>query len=54
MIAASKGYELEIDRLIIKGANIFAETDQGVTPLIFAISNNHTAARKKTYDYGST
>ena len=53
MIAASKGYELEIDRLIHKGADIFAETDQGVTPLIFAVSNNHTTVAKRLIEYGS-
>ena len=35
MIAAAKGYTYEINRLISLGADIFAETDQGVTALIF-------------------
>ena len=53
MIAASKGYTYEINRLIMKGADLFAETEQGVTPLIFAISNNQTKAAKMLIDYGS-
>jgi len=53
MIAASKGYINEINRLILKGADIFAETDQAVTPLIFAISNNNTEAAKLLIDFGS-
>ena len=35
MIAASKGYASEIDRLIEKGADINAETNEGATPLDF-------------------
>ena len=53
MIAASKGYTLEIDRLIKKGANIYSETDEGVTPLVFAVSNNHTKTVEMLIDYGS-
>ncbi len=53
MIAASKGYTGEINRLIIKGADVLAETQQGVTPLIFAVSNNRTEAAKLLLDYGS-
>ena len=53
MIAASKGYTYEINRLIMKGADLFAETEQGVTSLIFAISNNQTKAAKMLIDYGS-
>jgi ankyrin repeat protein len=53
MIAASKGYTFEINRLIMKGADLFAETEQGVTPLIFAVSNNQTKAAKMLIDYGS-
>jgi ankyrin repeat protein len=40
MIAASKGYRSEIIRLIGKGADINAETSEGATPLVFAVSNN--------------
>ena len=53
MIAASKGYVDETNRLIKKGADIFYETDQGVTPLIFAISNNNTEVAKILIDNGS-
>lgn len=53
MIAASKGYAYEINRLIMKGADIFSETGEGVTPLIFAIANNHTKVAKMLIDYGS-
>lgn len=53
MIAASNGYALEINRLILKGADLFAETDEGVTPLIFAISNNQTKVAIMLIDYGS-
>jgi ankyrin repeat protein len=53
MIAASKGYTLEINRLISQGADIFSETDQGATPLIFAVSSNQTQIAKMLIDYGS-
>lgn len=41
MIAASKGLSSEIDRLIELGANINAYTNEGVTPLVLAVYNNH-------------
>lgn len=44
MIAASKGYTSEIIRLIRKGADINAETIEGATPLIFAVTNNRILA----------
>jgi ankyrin repeat protein len=44
MIAASKGYEAEVERLILNGAQVDAETEEGATPLIFAVSNNHLEA----------
>ena len=53
MIAASKGYTLEIMRLISNGADIFSETDQGATPLVFAVSNNYKEAVNMLIDYGS-
>jgi ankyrin repeat protein len=53
MIAASKGYAKETTRLILEGADLFVETDEGVTPLIFAISGNHTDAAKVLIEYGS-
>jgi ankyrin repeat protein len=53
MIAASKGYLGEINRLMLKGADILAETDQGVTALIFAVANNMTDATKILLDFGA-
>ncbi|MBK9391474.1 MAG: ankyrin repeat domain-containing protein [Bacteroidetes bacterium] len=46
MIASSKGLISEIERLIKKGANINSYTEEGVTPLIFAVSNNKPEAVK--------
>ena len=46
MIAASKGYDSEIERLLSKGADIDAETSEGATPLIFAVANNHVSSVK--------
>ena len=46
MIAASKGLSTEIDRLIELGANINSYTDEGATPLVFAVANNHLEAVK--------
>jgi len=40
MIAASKGYSTEIKRLIDLGADINAETIEGATPVVFAVTNN--------------
>ncbi|HEX2969004.1 MAG TPA: ankyrin repeat domain-containing protein [Bacteroidales bacterium] len=40
MVAAGKGYSGEVQRLINKGADINSESNQGVTPLIFAVANN--------------
>jgi ankyrin repeat protein len=53
MIAASKGYEQEIYRLIMNGADIFSETYQGATPLIFAVSSNQTKVAEILINYGS-
>ncbi len=44
MIASSRGYVSEIDRLIKAGADVNAETNEGATPLIFAVSNNRLSA----------
>lgn len=46
MIAASKGYDSEIERLLAKGADIDIETSEGATPLIFAVSNNQANSVK--------
>ena len=41
MIAASRGYSEEVDRLIKLGANIEGKTNEDVTPLMFAVANNN-------------
>ncbi len=46
MIASSLDYASEIDRLIMNGADVDAETPEGVTPLIFAVANNRIEAVK--------
>lgn len=46
MIAASRGNDREIERLILKGADIDAETYEGATALIFSVANNRLAAVK--------
>jgi ankyrin repeat protein len=51
MIAASKGYASEIDRLIGKGAEVDCLTSEGTTPLIFAVSGNKTDAVKSLLKY---
>jgi len=51
MIAASEGYASEIERLIGKGADINEETDEGATPLIFAVTSNRLAAVKTLLNY---
>jgi len=40
MIAASNGYGREIERLVKEGADVNAETNEGVTPLVFAVAAN--------------
>jgi ankyrin repeat protein len=44
MIASSKGYASEINRLIARGADVNAQTSDGATPLIYAVSNNKSEA----------
>lgn len=53
MIAASRGYSVEVRRLVMKGADITAETDQGATALIFAVANDRTEVAKMLIDYGA-
>jgi ankyrin repeat protein len=53
MIAASKGYSLEVERLIQKGADINGETDEGVTPLIFAVAANRIKVVSLLIKYGA-
>jgi ankyrin repeat protein len=51
MIAASKGYDTEISRLIGKGAHLNAETDEGANCLIMAVANNRLSAVKTLLKY---
>jgi ankyrin repeat protein len=51
MIAAAKGYTGEIKRLIDKGAEVNAETSEGATALIFAVSNNQLFAVQTLLEY---
>jgi ankyrin repeat protein len=51
MIAASKGYASEIDRLIGMGAEIEAESKEGVSPLIYAVINNQLSAVQTLLKY---
>jgi ankyrin repeat protein len=53
MIAASKGNSAEIERLISKGADVNAENNEGVTPLIFAVSASQEKAVKLLIRYGA-
>ncbi len=41
LIAAHKGYENEVLRLLNKGANINAKSYEGVSPLMYAVSGGH-------------
>ena len=51
MIASSKGYISEIERLIGLGADVNTESIVGVTPLIFAIINNQLEAVRTLLKY---
>jgi ankyrin repeat protein len=53
MIAASRGYTEEVKRLIMTGADVFAETEQGATALILAVSNDQTEVAKLLIDLGA-
>ena len=44
MIASSKGFDKEIERLISKGADVDGETYEGATPLIFAVAFDHLSS----------
>lgn len=44
MIAASRGYAAEIERLLNKGADVDFRTTDGVTPLIFAVTSGKPEA----------
>jgi ankyrin repeat protein len=53
MIASSKGYLAEIPRLIKRGADIDGESDNGVTPILFAVYNNQPLAVNILIKYGA-
>ncbi len=40
MLAASEGFYTEVERMILMGAEVDYDTEEGATPLIFAVSNN--------------
>ncbi len=44
MIAASEGYYTEVERMILLGADVNNDTEEGATPLILAVSNNKPEA----------
>ncbi len=46
MVAASKGYDSEVERFLKMGADIDGESDEGATPLVFAVANNHLSTVK--------
>jgi ankyrin repeat protein len=54
MIASSRGYTSEIDRLIGKGAEINSESEDGVTPLIYAVIDNNLDAVNALLKYNPT
>lgn len=41
LIAAYRGYDSEVLRLLNKGANINTQTDEGITPLMYAVSGGY-------------
>ncbi|MCJ7448738.1 MAG: ankyrin repeat domain-containing protein [Bacteroidales bacterium] len=52
-IAATRGYSMEIERMILMGADVDAETSEGVTPLMFAVANNQLNAVNTFINYGA-
>lgn len=53
ILAAEKGYAGEVERLIKRGAETDAVTDEGATPLIFAVANKRSEAAKVLLYYGA-
>ncbi len=51
MVAAQRGYEKEIERLIYMGADVNSESSEGATPLIFAVANDRLNAVKVLLNY---
>jgi ankyrin repeat protein len=46
LVAASKGYDLEIERLVGEGADINTTSGEGVTPLVYAVAFGHLSTVK--------
>lgn len=44
IIASSRGYASEIDRLLNKGADVNVQTSEGATPLVFAVASGKPEA----------
>ena len=53
MIAASKGLDTEVERLILRGAEVDNVSGEGVTPLIYAVSNKKLKAVNVLLSYGA-
>ena len=51
MLAASYGYETEVERMLNMGAEVDAKTAENVTPLIFAVTNNMVEVVKTLIRY---
>lgn len=51
MVAASRGYVEQIEKLIARGADVNAETAEGATPLVFAVFNDQAESVKKLLEY---
>ncbi len=52
MIAASNGYDSEVQRLISKGADINAVSEEGATPLVYAAANDHLSTVRVILEHG--
>jgi ankyrin repeat protein len=44
LVASEKGYHTEVEKLILKGADIECTTSDGATPLVHAVVNNNFAS----------
>jgi len=53
MIAASKGLDTEVERLILRGAEVDYKSVEGITPLIYAVSNKKLKAVNILLSYGA-
>jgi len=51
LIAAEKDYYTEVERMILMGAEVDAETADGATPLVFAVLNNNLTTVKTLIRY---